>query len=88
MGLRGKHETGHRSNTLCIWLESEPTKLHYDPKQNQEGRGVRHLPLFKSLYWSIFKKSRHLGFGVYRYLGLPQPSSLNCNSLWTDIQIP
>ncbi len=32
------------------------------PHKAQEGRGLRHLP--PSPYWSIFKKSRHLGFGV------------------------
>jgi hypothetical protein len=33
-------------------------------KQNLGGGGPQ-TPAAKSLYWSIFKKSRHLGFGVF-----------------------
>ncbi len=40
------------------------------PNKTWEGRGPQ-TPAAKPLFWSIFKKSRHLGFGVfilYRYL--------------------
>jgi len=36
------------SLTLCLWPDSEPTKLIYHPEQNQEGREPqtdKHLPL-------------------------------------------
>ncbi len=51
-------ESIYRSYTLCIWPDSVPTKLLYHPKQQPwRGGGLR-----KSLFWSIFKKSRHLRF--------------------------
>ncbi len=30
-----------------------------------EGASDRYSPAAKYLYWTIFKKSRHLGFGVF-----------------------
>ncbi len=30
-----------------------------------EGTSDRYSPAAKYLYWSVFKKSRHLGFGVF-----------------------
>ncbi len=54
MGICGEH-------VHCIF--DQIAKLLYHPKQNLGGRGAR-TPAAKSLYWSIFKKCRHLGFGV------------------------
>ncbi len=47
--------------------DSEPAKFLYYPNKNLEGEGAsdRWTPAAKYLYWSIFKKSRHLGFGVF-----------------------
>ncbi len=44
-----------RSLILCIWPDSEPTKLPYHPKQKPRRRGPQ-TPADKSLYWSIFMK--------------------------------
>ncbi len=50
--------------------DSEPTKLFYSPNKNPEWEGAsdRETPAAKYLYWSIFKKSRHLGFESISYL--------------------
>jgi hypothetical protein len=58
--------TKYRRNTQCI-AQSEPTKLLYHPKQNLGGEGASDTAA-KSLCWSIFKKSRHLWFGVFIYI--------------------
>ncbi len=64
----GYVESIYSSDTLCISPNYEPsTKLLYHPNtpnKTQEGREPR-TPASKSLYWSIFKKSRHLGFGIF-----------------------
>ncbi len=45
----GYVENMYRSNTLCIWLNPEPTKLLFYPKQNLGGEGAsetcRQVPL-------------------------------------------
>ncbi len=48
-------ESIYRSYTLYIWSDSEPKKVAL-PTQTKTA---------KYLYWSIFKKSRLLGFGVF-----------------------
>ncbi len=61
----GYVESTYRSNTLRIWPDSEPAKLHYHPQTlNLGGKGATERAA-KYLCWSIFKKSRHLGFGVF-----------------------
>ncbi len=57
-------ESIYRIHTLCICPDSEPTKLLYHPKQKPRRRWIK-TPAAKSLYRSIFKKSRHFGFGVF-----------------------
>jgi hypothetical protein len=37
------------------------------PKKARRGVGLRHLPP-SPLYWTIFKKSQHLGIGVFIYI--------------------
>jgi hypothetical protein len=61
-------ESIYRIYTLCIWPDSEPTKFLYHPKPKpRRGGGLRQIrtPAAKYFYWSIFKKSLHLGFGVF-----------------------
>jgi hypothetical protein len=41
-------------------------KIVLPPQTKKEGRGPQ-TPAAKSLHWSIFKKSRYLGFGVFIY---------------------
>jgi hypothetical protein len=48
----------------CAFDYSETTKLLSYPKQNQGGEGASAI-CRQALYWSIFKKSRHLGFDVF-----------------------
>ncbi len=51
-------ESIYMSHTLCIWPDSEPTKLLHHPKQKpRRGGGLRQIKTCaKYLYWSIFKK--------------------------------
>ncbi len=61
-------ESIYRSYTLCIWPDSEPTKLLNHPKQkNYEGREPqtdKHLPP-NPFTGQFFMKRRPLGFGVF-----------------------
>jgi len=56
-----------RASTGVIHAFSEPTKLLYRPKQKPRRGGAsdRQTPAAKSLFKSIFKKRRPLGFGVF-----------------------
>jgi hypothetical protein len=63
MCKRGERGSGcvesiFRSYTLC-------TKLLYHPKLKPRRGGGHRQKNTKYLYWSIFKKRRHLGFGIF-----------------------
>ncbi len=61
-------ESTSKSYTMCIWQDSEPTKLLYHPKQIlRRGGGLGQINTFHQvpLLVNFFKKSRHLGFGVF-----------------------
>jgi hypothetical protein len=67
-------ESIYRSNTLCIWQDTEPSKLLYHPRGPQT---VKHLPA-RYLCRSIFNKNRHLWFGAS--LGFNGSGSASCIS--------
>jgi hypothetical protein len=76
-GGSGCVESIYRSYTMCISPDSEPTNICFtSPNKALEGRGPqtdKHLPSSTFLYWSIFKKSPHLGFGVFIYIWSMSP---------------
>ncbi len=62
----------YRSDTLCIWPDSEPPKLLYHPKQNLGREGAsdtcRQVPLLDN-----FKKPTFRVWCLYRYLVHARP---------------
>jgi hypothetical protein len=51
----------------CVFGQILNPSCFATPNKNLGGEGVsdRETPAAKYLYWSIFKKSRHLGFSVF-----------------------
>jgi hypothetical protein len=82
-------ESIYRSYTLCIWPDSELTKLLYHRKQKPrwgEGATDKHLPP-SPFAGQFFKKSRHLWLESISYLvpGLLEPRPQKSNKLLPDI---
>ncbi len=62
MGLQQRADAGA---IHCVFYKIPNLQNCFStPNKTQEGMGPQ-TPAAKSLYWSIFKKSRHLGFGVF-----------------------
>ncbi len=54
----------YRGVIQCVFHQIPNLQNDFTTPNKTEGRGPQ-TPAAKSLYWSIFKKSRHLGFGVF-----------------------
>ncbi len=76
IGLCGDH-TVYKSYTLCIWPDSEPTKLLYRPKQKPwRGGGLRQISTCHQVHLQVnFKKSGHLGLESISYFVLDSIST-------------
>jgi hypothetical protein len=61
MGLCGEHI----QESYTVFLNRFLTYKIALPPQTKPRMGGPQTPAAKSLYWSIFKKIRHLGFGVF-----------------------
>jgi hypothetical protein len=68
VNLRGGRESDCVESIVIHCAFDQTYKMAYHPKQKpRRGVGLRQINTYaaKYLYWSIFKKSRHLGFGVF-----------------------
>ncbi len=70
IGLCVQHILLYMSCTLCIWPDSEPTKLLYHPRQkkNRRGGSLRHINTCRQIPLLVnFKKIQHLGLEYISY---------------------